>query len=110
MKILFLTLEIVDSKYCYQHAGHIVTWDLKIITVSRIGSIICKGPKYRFPLPIDFKSCREESQEPYKNFVIARINESFLRYSGYLNFINDPISRVLLLVLVHEQLLSCLFF
>ena len=23
-------------------------------------SIICKGPKYRFPVPIDFKSCREE--------------------------------------------------
>ena len=29
---------------------------------------------------------------------------------GYLNFINGPISRVLLLILVHEQLLSCLFF
>ena len=34
--------------------------DLKIITDSRIRSIICKGPKYRFPLPLDFKSCREE--------------------------------------------------
>ena len=21
---------------------------------------MCKGPKYRFPVPIDFKSCREE--------------------------------------------------
>ena len=49
-----------DSKYCYQPAGHIVTGDLKIITDSRIRSIICKGPKYRFPVPIDFKSCREE--------------------------------------------------
>ena len=35
---------------------------------------------------------------------------SFLRYTGYLNFINGPISRVLLLILVHVQLLSCLFF
>ena len=34
---------------------------------------------------------------------------SFLRYTGYLNFINGPISRVLLLILVHVQLLSCLF-
>ena len=32
----------------------------KIITDSRIRSIICKGPKYRFPVQIDFKSCREE--------------------------------------------------
>ena len=46
--------------YCYQPAGHIVTGDLKIITDVRIRSNICKGPKYMFPLPIDFKSCREE--------------------------------------------------
>ena len=46
-------------KYCYQHAGHILTGDLKIIIDSRIRSIICKEPKYRFPVPIDFKSCRE---------------------------------------------------
>ena len=30
--------------------------------------------------------------------------------TGYVNFINGPISRVLLLILVHVQLLSCLFF
>ena len=29
---------------------------------------------------------------------------------SYLNFINGPISRVLLLILVHVQLQSCLFF
>ena len=34
---------------------------------------------------------------------------SFLRYTGYLNFTNGPISRILLLILVHVQLLSCLF-
>ena len=60
MKILFLTLEIVKTKYCYQTAGHIVTGDLKIITDSRIRSIVCKGPKFRFPLPIVIKLCREE--------------------------------------------------
>ena len=35
---------------------------------------------------------------------------SFLRYTGCLNFINGPISCVLLLILEHVQLLSCLFF
>ena len=35
---------------------------------------------------------------------------SFLPYTGYLNFINGPISHVLLLTLVHVQLLSCLLF
>ena len=33
-----------------------------------------------------------------------RTMASFLRYTGYLNLINGPISRVLLLILVHVQL------
>ena len=33
-----------------------------------------------------------------------------LYWLRYLNFINGPINRVLLLILVHVQLLSCLFF
>ena len=42
--------------------------------------------------------------------LLMRTIASFLRYTGYLNFINDPISHVLLLILVHVQLLNCLFF
>ena len=39
-----------------------------MITNSRIRSIICKGPKYRFPLSIDFKSCREENAGASQEF------------------------------------------
>ena len=42
--------------------------------------------------------------------LLMRTIASFLRYTGYLNFINGPISYVLLLILVHVQLLSFLFF
>ena len=42
--------------------------------------------------------------------LLIRTIASFLRYTGYLNFINDLINRVLLLILVHVQLLSCPFF
>ena len=42
--------------------------------------------------------------------LLMRTIASFLRYTGYLNCINGPINRVLLLILVHVQLLSCLFF
>ena len=45
-----------------------VAGDLKIVTGSRIRSIICKGPKYRFPLPIDFKSCHEEIACAFQEF------------------------------------------
>ena len=42
--------------------------------------------------------------------LLMRIIANFLRYTGHLNFINDPISRVLLLILVHVLLQSCLNF
>ena len=64
-----MTLEIVKTlKYCYQPARHIVTGDLKNIPDSRIWSIICKGPRYRFTVPIDFKSCREENAGTLQEF------------------------------------------
>ena len=66
------------SKYCYmyQPAGHIVTGDLKIITDLRIRSIICKGPKYRFHVPIDFKSCRGEIAGALQELCNRWCNES----------------------------------
>ena len=41
-------------------AGHVITGNRRIISDSRIRSIIAKGPKYRFPLHIDFQKCREK--------------------------------------------------
>ena len=61
--ILILRLqihEIVKFKICYEPTGHIITGDLKIISDSRIRSIISKGPKYRLPFQIDSNKCREE--------------------------------------------------
>ena len=51
--------ECKDSKFCYQPAGHIITENLKIISDSRIRTIISKDPNYRFPAHIDFTKCRE---------------------------------------------------
>ena len=42
--------------------------------------------------------------------LLMRTIASFLRYTGYLNFINGPIRRVLLPIIVHVEPLSCLFF
>ena len=48
--------------------GHIVTGKLKIITDSRIRSIISKESKYRFPAHIDFSKCRETIASALKNY------------------------------------------
>ena len=57
-----------DSKFIYPAAGHIMTGNLKIISDSRIRYIVSKGPKYRFPSRIDFKTCREEIASALNDF------------------------------------------
>ena len=46
----------------------IITGNLKIISDSRIRSIISKGPKYRLPSQIDFNKCREEKAVALNEF------------------------------------------
>ena len=54
-------------KYVYPAAGHVFTDNLKIISDSRIRSIMAKGPKYRFSAKIDFPKCREKiAASPYE--------------------------------------------
>ena len=40
--------------------GHVITGNLKIFSDSRLCSIIAKGPKYGFPMQIDFQKCHEK--------------------------------------------------
>ena len=60
-------------KYFYPAAG-----SLKIISDSRIRLIIAKGPKYRFPVKIDFQKCRKILQHLLMNFAVVGISESML--------------------------------
>ena len=62
----------------YQAAGHVITGSLKIISDSRIRSIIAKGPKYRFPVQIIFKSVAKKLQHLLINFVIVGVSENKL--------------------------------
>ena len=53
-------------------AGHIVTGNLKIITDSRIRSVISKGSKYSFPAHIDFNK--------YRKTVASALNDYYTRW------------------------------
>ena len=45
-----------------------ITDNLKIISDSRIRSLIAKGPQYRFPVLIDFQKCREKIEASLNKF------------------------------------------
>ena len=67
--LILLSLEIVNSKYVYQPAGHVVTGNLKIISDSRIRKIVSKDLKYRFPSYINFDKCREAIASALNDFA-----------------------------------------
>ena len=49
-----------NTFFSLNHSVYRQYWLRKIITDLRIRSKMRKGSKYRFPLTIDFKNCREE--------------------------------------------------
>ena len=59
-RLLVLIVPVPSHFKSFRPAGHIITGNLKIISDSRIRSIISKGPKYRLPSQIDFNKCTEE--------------------------------------------------
>ena len=70
------------SKFCYEPAGHIITGNLKIISDSRIRSIISKGPKYRLPSLIDFNKCREEIAVALNEFCMRWCRSEHVEYNA----------------------------
>ena len=59
LKLVPLILEIIKILNFVINQRVILSLVTKIITDSRIRSVISKGPKYRFPAHIDFNKCRE---------------------------------------------------
>ena len=70
MALMHVVLQTISNKYL--DMGHVITGNLRIISDSRICLIIAKGPKYRFPVHIDFQKCREK--------IAASLNEFYNRW------------------------------
>ena len=51
---------------------------MKIISDSRIRSIIAKGPNYRFHVPMIFKSVVKKLQPLLMNFVVVGVKERMI--------------------------------
>ena len=52
------------------------------VTDSRIWSILFKGPKYMFSVPIDFKSCREEIAGALQEFCNRWFKREHVEYNA----------------------------
>ena len=46
------------SKFCYEPHGHVITGDLMVIGNVKLRELVAKGPKYREPNKINWKSTK----------------------------------------------------
>ena len=54
------TCDCSNSEFCDPHHGHVVTGDLKIITLGKLRSLLCKGPSFREPMNVNWDKFIEE--------------------------------------------------
>ena len=50
------TCQCKESKFCYQPHGHVITGDLRVIENAELREIVAKGPKYREPNRVNWKT------------------------------------------------------
>ena len=50
------TCQCKESKFCYEPHGHVITGDLRVIENARLRELVAKGPKYREPNRVNWKS------------------------------------------------------
>ena len=64
--------------------GHIVTGNLKIITDSRIRSVISKGTKYKFQAHTDFIKSRETIVSALKDYCTRWCKREHVQSNAYV--------------------------
>ena len=57
------TLPFTDANH-----GHIVSGDIRIVQNSKLRKLLCKGPKYREPVSINFSNCKTEIKNSLTKF------------------------------------------
>ena len=56
------------SPFTYRNNEHIVTGDIRIVQNNKLTKLLCKGPKYREPVSINFSNCKTEIKKSLTKF------------------------------------------
>ena len=63
-----LPCNCIRSPFTDPNRGHIVTGDIRIVQDNKLRKLLCKGPKYREPVSIDFSNCKTEIKNSLSKF------------------------------------------
>ena len=63
-----LPCKCTTSPFTDPNHGHIVTEDILIVQNNELRKMLCKGPKYRKPVSINFSNCKTEIKNSITKF------------------------------------------
>ena len=74
--------------------GHIVTGDLRIVQNNKLRKLLCKGPKYREPVPINWEKCRSEIKTGLSAFSTEWCNKEGVNTGSFKEWLSIVMSKV----------------
>ena len=63
-----LPCNCTTSPFTDPNHRHIVTGDIRIVQNNKLRKLLCKGPKYREPVSINFSNCKTEIKNSLTKF------------------------------------------
>ena len=70
-----LPCNCTTSPFADPNNGYIVTGDIRIVQNNKLRKLLCKGPKYREPVSINFSNCKTEIKDSLTKFSSNRCNK-----------------------------------
>ena len=65
-----LPCNCTTSQFTDANHGHILSGDICIVQNNKLRKLLCKGPKYREPVSINFSNCKTKIKTDLQNFLL----------------------------------------
>ena len=82
------------SPFTDPNHGHIVTEDILIVQNNELRKMLCKGPKYRKPVSINFSNCKTEIKNSITKFSSDWCNKKGVPVKCFAQWISIVMGKV----------------
>ena len=89
-----LPCNCTTSPFTDANHGHIVSGDIRIVQNNKLRKLLCKGPKYREPVSINFSNCKTEIKNSLTKFSFDWCNKMGVPVKYFLQWISIVMEKV----------------
>ena len=89
-----LSCNCTTSPFTDTNHGHIVSGDIRIVQNNKLRKLLCKGPKYREPVSINFSNCKTEIKNSLTKFSSDWCNKKGVPVKCFTQWISIVMEKV----------------